>query len=139
MGENSPNLVTLVETEFDKTGDLLRHDVQKRASGLLAGQRDGVVRHRLRDAGRASVVVAVVAQSGGRGLRLQSPVLKTRSGTLKGLPIASHLHSIHFFGKKMDSKTVTVTAPVNSLEAFFIPVVWQGERECTSGRDLTMH
>jgi hypothetical protein len=32
-----------------------------------------------------------------------------------------------------------VTAPVNSLEAFLIRVVWQGGRESTGGSDLTMH
>jgi hypothetical protein len=30
---------------------------------------------------------------------------------------------IHFSGKEMDSKAVTITAPVNSLEAFLILVV----------------
>jgi hypothetical protein len=30
---------------------------------------------------------------------------------------------IHFFGKEMDSKMLTVTAPVNSLEAILILVV----------------
>jgi hypothetical protein len=39
----------------------------------------------------------------------------------------------------MDSKTVTVDEPVNSLEAFLILVVLQRERESTGGSDLAMH
>jgi hypothetical protein len=38
------------------------------------------------------------------------------------------LTQLHFLGKEMDSRTVTITMPVNSLEAFMILVVLQGER-----------
>jgi hypothetical protein len=34
---------------------------------------------------------------------------------------------VHFYSKETDSKTVTVTAPVDSLEAFLILVVLQAD------------
>jgi hypothetical protein len=37
-----------------------------------------------------------------------------------------HNYFIHFLGKEMDSKTVIITVPVNSLEAFLILVAFEG-------------
>jgi hypothetical protein len=37
-----------------------------------------------------------------------------------------YVYLVHFLGKEMDSKTVTVTVPVNSLEAFLILVAFEG-------------
>jgi hypothetical protein len=49
--------------------------------------------------------------------------LSTMSDNL--ISTLEYIYSI--LGKEMDSKTATVTAPVNSLEAFLMRVVWQGE------------
>jgi hypothetical protein len=46
---------------------------------------------------------------------------------------------VHLLGKEMDSMTVTVSVPANSLEAFYIFVVQQGERKSTGGSDLTAY
>jgi hypothetical protein len=41
-------------------------------------------------------------------------------------------------GFDLDSKTVAVAAPVNSLEAFMLLVAWQGGRESTRGNDQSL-
>jgi hypothetical protein len=48
------------------------------------------------------------------------------------------MYLVPLSGMEMDSKTVTVTAPVNSLEALLILVDWQVKRESTGGSDLAM-
>jgi hypothetical protein len=63
-------------------------------------------------------------------------VQMARESSVRQPALRSYL--VHCSGKDLDSKTVTVTAPVNSLEAFLILGVWQGERESTGGSELTM-
>jgi hypothetical protein len=61
----------------------------------------------------------------GGGLQKLVPVYITgaaRLGPFKNL-LSVRSYLVHFLGKDMDSKTVTVTALVNSLEAFLIHVV----------------
>jgi hypothetical protein len=43
--------------------------------------------------------------------------------TTKSKPSPKEFCLVHFLGKEMDSKTVTIAAPVNSLEVFLIRVL----------------